>query len=304
LRILYEQAILPWLFAAHKVDVIFNPGFTAPMFALCPSVTVFHDLQHRRFPRFFRWWDLPFWRLLLWQSAASSTRLIAVSEATAQDMAGFMPRYSAKTSVVLHGVDMEFFGIGERRRTCMPEPYILAVSTLHPHKNLDRLLDAFSRFAMPGNGCTLIIAGLKGLAAERLEKQVSRLPRGRQAILTGWIPRDQLYRLFERASAFISPGLIEGFGLPVVEALAAGIPTACSNIAVFDPLVGDAAVRFDPESVAGIEKALEQITSDQDFRRRAAIAGPEQVRGFSWTRTAAMTMVELKKAAVSSSPEV
>src|SRR5271167_4755294 len=88
-RILWEQAALPFLAKRHSLDVLFNPGFTAPVFSGCPMVTVFHDLQHKRHPEYFRWFDLPFWNLLLWMSARQSRGLIAVSEATRDDLARY-----------------------------------------------------------------------------------------------------------------------------------------------------------------------------------------------------------------------
>jgi alpha-1,3-rhamnosyl/mannosyltransferase len=288
--------------SAYRVDVVFNPGFTAPLAARCPSVTVIHDLQHKRFPQFFRRRDLPFWNLLVWLAAERSDRLIAVSDATARDIAKYMHRHEAKTSLVPHGVDPEFHEIRVRRfesglgtAGTASFKYVLAVATSHPHKNLERLLEAFSAFVKTGRDYRLVVAGLKGFAARHLEKRGQELLGGR-VCFTGWIPRDRLYDLFANAAAFISPSLFEGFGLPVVEALAAGIPTACSAIPVYDSVSGSAAVRFNPLCVSEIAGALERITEDPDFRDRAANAGPEQARNFDWNRSAAMTLRELKRA--------
>src|ERR1700680_2556447 len=99
-RILWEQTVLPLEASRYKIDVLFNPGFTAPVLCSCPCVTVFHDLQHKRHPEHFRWFDLPFWRLLLWASAHRSRRLIAVSEATRVDLLHFY-RLKADRIVVI-----------------------------------------------------------------------------------------------------------------------------------------------------------------------------------------------------------
>jgi glycosyltransferase involved in cell wall biosynthesis len=299
LRIIYEQVVLPFLLSRHCVDVVLNPGFTAPVAARCPSVTVFHDLQHKTFPQFFRRRELPFWNLLLWLAAEVSSSLIAVSEATARDIGAYLPRHATKTCVVPHGVDPEFYRIGERRaRSSRPsDPYVLAVSTLHPHKNLERLLEAFRELVKSGSNHRLVIVGLKGLAAKRLENRARELLPSERVCFTGWIPRDRLYQFFENADAFISPSLFEGFGLPVVEALAAGIPAACSAIPVYYVTGGGAAVRFDPHSVSRMAAALRRVTTDSDFRAQAALAGPGQAGAFEWSRSAAMTLRELRKAA-------
>jgi len=298
-RIVWEQTFFPIRLRRDRIDVVLNPGFTAPLLSGRPSVTVFHDLQHKRHPEFFRWFDLPFWNLLLGLSVARSRAIIAVSEATARDLERYYPRAAAKTVVIRHGVDPEFFRIGDRRRAAGEpgEKYILIVSTLHPHKNLALVLEAFAAFRTSRPEFRLIVAGLRGFAAEQLESRRRELGLEDSVSFTGWIPRIDLYDLFERATACIAPSRFEGFGMPVVEALAAGIPAACSAIPPFDEIAGSAAARFDPGSVPAIAAAMELIVCDADFRRRAGTAGPEQARRFDWNETARLTLEELERAA-------
>jgi glycosyltransferase involved in cell wall biosynthesis len=255
-------------------------------------------MQHKRHPEFFRWFDRPFWNVLLCLAARRSRRLIAVSEATARDIARFFPWAANKAAVVPHGVDREFFRIGEMRREHpeLVDPYILAVSTLHPHKNIERLMDAFRIFRHSHGEFRLVVAGLKGFAADRLESRRRALGLEDSVVFTGWIPRSELYALFERASAFVAPALFEGFGMPVIEALAAGLPSACSAIAPFDPLADGVAARFDPLSVAQIAAAMEMIVTDSAFRSQAAASGPLRARPFYWQRTAELTLAELRSA--------
>ena len=137
-RILWEQTALP--FSARNFDVLFNPGFTAPFVSPCPQVTVFHDLQHKRHPEFFRWFDLPFWRALLYVSARRSQKLIAVSDATRLDLLKY---YGVDSTVAPHGVERAFFDMAAGRR---PDRFILCVSTLHPHKGIDTLVRALPNF--------------------------------------------------------------------------------------------------------------------------------------------------------------
>jgi glycosyltransferase involved in cell wall biosynthesis len=108
-RIVWEQTVLPLEASRYRLDVMFNPGFTAPLLAPCACVTVFHDLQHKRHPEHFRWFDLPFWRGLLWASAHRSRILIAVSQATRDDLAHFYPFTKGRVEVIHHGVDAAFF---------------------------------------------------------------------------------------------------------------------------------------------------------------------------------------------------
>src|SRR5579864_4458620 len=166
-RIAWEQTALPLAVAARHIDVLLNPGFTAPVACGCPQVTVFHDLQHKRHPEYFRWFDLPFWRFLLYWSAHLSTLLVADSEATLRDLEWFYRLPGSRIRVVPLGVDPKFFELARARS---PEPFLLSVSTLHPHKNLDRLLGAFAEFHRARPEFRLVIAGLRGFDAANLER--------------------------------------------------------------------------------------------------------------------------------------
>jgi glycosyltransferase involved in cell wall biosynthesis len=292
-RILFEQIRLPRMLAAHGIDVLLNPGFTAPLLARCPQVTVFHDLQHKKHPEFFRAWDLPFWNMLLAGSAACSSRLIAVSENTARDLAENFPRAAGKIATVPHGVDPEFFEIGGKKPAQSGRPFILVVSTLHPHKNLERTIEVFRQFRTTHPEYKLVIAGLKGFATAGLRDRVRTLGLSEDIEFTGWIPRGDLYALFNTASAFFAPSLFEGFGLPLVEALAAGIPSACSSIPPFRGIANGVACLFDPSSIEAMRNALEMVTGNEDFRSRAMIEGPARARHFDWDKAAEGTLREL-----------
>ena len=297
-RILYEQAMLPRLLRRDAIDVLLNAGFTCPLSFGGRSVTVFYDLQHKRHPEFFRWFDRPFWNLLLKASAVRSRGLIVISRATESDLVRYYPKAKNKTFVVPVGVDPEFFRIGERRNHAAPgERYLLTVSTLHPHKNLDRLLQAFAEFRRTRPEFRLVIAGLKGFATQTLEDRRRELGLEDSVRFTGWISRAELYLLFERANACIAPSEFEGFGMPLSEALAAGLPTACSTIEPFEEIAGDAAVRFAPESISEMIDAMTTVTSNADFRARARVAGPARAHLFDWPGSARRMLEVIEKAA-------
>jgi glycosyltransferase involved in cell wall biosynthesis len=292
-RILWEQIVLPLAIAGQHIDVLLNPGFTAAILCGCPQVTVFHDLQHKRHPEHFRWFDLPFWRFLLFWSAYVSHALIADSEATRADLLRFYRLPDDKIRVIPLGVEPTFFEIARARR---PEPILLTVSTLHPHKNLDRLLRAFAGFHRARPEFRLVIAGLRGFDAANLERLRQELGLTDHVEFTGWIPRDDLYALYARAFAFVYPSTFEGFGLPVLEALAAGVPSACSNIEPLSSTAGDAALRFDPEDEQALLDAMTRLVSDEGLRAHLAAAGPQRAAQFSWHTTARLTLDALVEA--------
>ncbi len=293
-RILWEQMALPLSAAAHKLDVLFNPGFTAPVFCPCPQVTVFHDLQHKRHPEYFRWFDLPFWRALLFSSAHRSKLLVAVSEATREDLHRFYRIPTDRVRVVPHGVDTAFFGL---HAVPAASPYLLAVSTLHPHKNLDGLLTAFSEFSRRHPEYCLVVAGLKGFHTAPLEELRDRLGLADRVTFTGWIPREDLYALFAGARAFVYPSRFEGFGMPILEALAAGLPTACANVEPMAGIAGGAALLFDPDDAAALAACLETLACNDTERERLRIAGPKRAAEFSWHAAAKATLAVLQEAA-------
>lgn len=292
-RILWEQTALPIQVKRLKIDVLLNPGFTAPVICTCPQVTVFHDLQHKRHPEYFRWFDLPFWRVLLFAAAHRSRRLIAVSEATREDLHRFYSLPTQKVSVVDHGVDPVFFAL---RNVPASPPYVLAVSTLHPHKNLDGLLRAFWRFTQRHAEYRLICAGLKGFHAEPLDALRKELALEQRVTFTGWIPREDLYALFAGAAAFVYPSRFEGFGMPIIEALAAGLPTACASVEPMAGIAGDAAVLFDPDDEDALHSALETICFDEPERRRLSGAGPLRAAQYTWEAAARKTLSVLEQA--------
>ena len=290
-RLLWEQTMLPVAVTRRQIDVLLNPGFTAPLLCGCPQVTVFHDLQHKRHPEYFRWFDRPFWDFFLYWSAMVSAAVVAVSGPTADDLRHWYRLPPGRVRTVLSGVDPHFFPLAAHRS---PEPFLLAVSTLHPHKNLDGLLRAFAAFSPGHPEYRLVVSGLHGFFSEELHALRERLQLGDKVEFPGWIPRDELYDLFRRASAFLYPSLFEGFGLPVLEALAAGVPTACSAVEPMDTLAGPAALKFDPRDPAAIAEAMHRLVADDALRQTLAAAGPLRAAQFSWRTTAEGVLAVLR----------
>jgi glycosyltransferase involved in cell wall biosynthesis len=293
MRILWEQTGLPLAAARVGLDVMFNPGFTAPLLCGCPQVTVFHDLQHKRHREYFRWFDLPFWEFFLYWSAHVSRLLLADSDATAGDLLKFYRLPERKVRVVRLGVDPIFFELAERRQ---PERFLLAVSTLHPHKNLDGLLRAFAAFRVSHPEFRLVVCGMHGFFTGPLHELRDFLRLGDSVEFPGWIPREELRELYRKAWAFVYPTLFEGFGLPILEALAAGVPSACSAIEPLAGIAGNAALQFDPRDQGAMVEAMRAIACDEELRRNLAEAGPRRAAQFSWKATAEATLESLLEA--------
>ena len=299
-RLLYEQVLVPAQARALRLDVLFNPGFTAPALCGCPCVTTFHDLQHKRHPEYFRFFDLPAWNFFLGLSARRSQRILAVSQATATDFRRFYPGVKSPIDITPLGARDAFFALRSPGHT--PEDFLLCVSTLHPHKNHVRLVRAFAKWRQESGSATrLVLAGMRGFAAKAVERSIAECQAASFVTITGWISDEELLALYRDARGFIFPSLFEGFGIPVVEALACGLPSAVSAIEPMRSHAGDAALSFNPLDEDAIANAIHRILTDAGLRAKLAEAGPRRAEEFRWRRTAQLTLESLITAAGSSS---
>jgi len=291
-RLVREQTALPLAAKRLSLDVLFNPGFTSPIVCPCPQVTVFHDLQHKRHPEYFRWFDLPAWNFFLFWSARVAKVILADSDATAVDLDRY---YGAgrKVRTVPLGVAPKFFAIAARR---VPEPFLLGVSTLHPHKNLDGLLRAFAMFREQRPEYRLVVTGLHGFFTDHLQALRSELGLAASVEFPGWIPEADLLDLYARANAFVYPSRFEGFGLPILEALAAGVPSACSRVEPMDSNAAGAALKFDPDNVSEMAGCIERLVTDAELRAHLTAEGPRRAAQFTWQATARATLDALSSA--------
>jgi glycosyltransferase involved in cell wall biosynthesis len=262
-RILYEQTAFLAALNARRLDVLLNGGYTAPLLCAVPMATVFFDLQYKVHPEYFTRLDLLAWRVLLPASARRSRRIIAISEAARDELERFYPFCTGRTDLVPHGIERRFTAMfAERKLARVRGSYLLAVSTLGPHKNYDGLLRAYARYRERRRDVPLVIAGIKGTQTEQLLALTRSLDLEDSVTFTGWVAREELYALYENALAFVYPSRFEGFGIPVLEALAAGIPTACSAIPSLIEIAGGCARFFDPDDVDDMVAAIGEITAE------------------------------------------
>ncbi|MFQ5811568.1 MAG: glycosyltransferase family 4 protein, partial [Anaerolineae bacterium] len=168
--------------------------------------------------------------------------------------------------------------------------YILFVGTLQPRKNLTRLIEAFSNLQYPISNIQLVIAGKRGWLYEKIFRRVEELNLEGTVLFPGYIAAEDLPALLYGARLFVFPSLYEGFGLPVLEALACGTPVVCSNASSLPEVAGDAALLVDPLDVEGLAAAMERVLGDEELRAELIERGFEQARKFSWERCARETL--------------
>jgi glycosyltransferase involved in cell wall biosynthesis len=227
-----------------------------------------------------------------------SAQLIAISQATADDLAARFPRTAGRTVVAPLAAAPTLAEGATALPPGVPEQggYVLAVGTLEPRKNLPRLVAAYRRLPAELQGAhPLVVTGRLGWDTGETVEALRSL--GDRAIQTGFVPDAQLALLYERCGLFAYPSLGEGFGLPVLEAMAAGAPVLTSDRSSLPEVGGDAAAYCDPTDVAAIAAALETLLRDEGRRDAMRDAGLARASEFSWDRTAAIVLDTLQRAA-------
>jgi glycosyltransferase involved in cell wall biosynthesis len=264
--------VLPRRAARDGVDVLHCPGHRGPLRSRVPLVLTIHDLAVLRHPETFNRWTRDYSRLLLPRLARSAQRVIAVSAFTARDAIELLGVDEERVRVIPHGVAASFTPEG----AAADGEYVLAVGTLEPRKNLDRLAEA-ARLA----GVELRIAGAPGW--------------GRVGVQSlGFVDDAELARLYRGAAALVYPSLYEGFGLPVLEAMATGTPVVTSAGSAPAELANGAAVLVDPLDAGAIAEGIQEA-----LRRREELraAGLDRARGFTWKAAAQATVDVYREAA-------
>jgi glycosyltransferase involved in cell wall biosynthesis len=287
-----KRPALPQSLASR--DIVHSPVVAAvpPAAPGQRLVVTVHDLAFLVHPELYqRAWRWQY-RAGLTRAVRSADALIAVSRHTAEDLARYTRVDRHKVHVVPLAASLPASGsdVAETlARLKVPEPYVLYVGTLEPRKNLVRLVRAYRRVAGLGARHSLVLTGPVGWHAQGLMRELAADAPGR-VVLTGSVSPEDLDAMYRGADLFVYPSLYEGFGLPVVEAMARGVPCIVSASSSLPEVAGEAALPVDPRSVAGLAEALERVLADEDLAARLRRAGLARAARFSWDRTARQTL--------------
>jgi len=295
---LREQIRVPWVLRRERPDVYHAPHYVLPAGVHCRSVVTIHDCIHLMFPQY-----LPnraafvYARASMWAAAHRSDRILTVSAASKRDILQLFNVSPEKVVVVYNAIDEHFSTEPSaehvarvRERYQLDHKFVLYVGNIKPHKNLVRLIEAFSRLRQDHDDLKLLIIG----------DEISKLPALRRAVhshklhkhvrFLGYLKDDTLTVLYRLASVFVFPSLYEGFGLPPLEAMASGTPVVTSNLSSLPEVTGDAAVLVDPYDVDSIVSGVRSVLDDpalaEDLRRK----GFKRSREFSWERSVEQTL--------------
>ena len=298
----WMQTRFAWELFRARPDKLFLPIQAAP--ACMPNsievTATIHDLAFRRYPETFprtHLWKLNF---MLETVVRRADKLIAVSESTKRDLLEFFPHISAdKIRVIHHGFDSEFFGIRVSEEALSeklssyylkPDKYILYVGALQPRKNLVRLIQAFEGMKQSMPEAKLVLAGEEAWLSQEIIDTWENSPVRDDIVLPGRVSFEDLRLLYQGARFFAFPSLYEGFGLPILEAFASGIPVLTADNSSLTEVAGDGALYCRAEDVADIREKLERLWRDDALRTDLIAKGTKRLEHFSWDACARETL--------------
>jgi glycosyltransferase involved in cell wall biosynthesis len=293
--VLGEQTLLPLMAARAKVDLVHSLASTAPLWGRFRRVVTVHDLIYARFPEAHAGLRERGMRVLVPAAARRSDRVIADSLSTRDDLLELLGLPAARIDVVPLGLGAvrraEPLAEGDVRGHLRLEGrrVVLSLSAKRPHKNLLALIGALARIPAAERPA-LVLAGYPTAHEAVLRARAQALDVDGDIRFPGWLSDAEVEGLWKVADAFVFPSLYEGFGLPVLEAMARGVPVACSDASSLPEVAGDAALLFDPHDEAAIASSLQRLLSERALAERLREAGRRRVREFTWQRTARATI--------------
>lgn len=287
---LWTHLRLGWELVLHPPDVLFVPSHVMPLICPVHAVVTVHDLGYLHYPEAHRPFDRRYLGWTTRRHARLAAAIIADSQATRGDLIRLYQTDPKRIFVVYPGRD-ESFGREEdpgavraiKARYGIHGDYLLYLGTLQPRKNLVRLVEAFACLQPRPAALQLVLAGQKGWLYDELLARVQSLGLADHVVFAGYVAEDDKAALLSGALALVYPSLYEGFGMPVLEAMACGTAVLTSNVSSLREVAGDAALMVDPLDVNAIAAGISRLITDADLRKALVERGHAQVRKFSWT---------------------
>lgn len=292
----WTQLRVSWEMLFYPVDVLFIPASALPLIHPKKSVVTIHDLAWLYFPETFTRFNRNFLKWSTRFAVARASGIIAVSEATKKDLLKEYKVEPRKVAVVHHGYEAERTAYSVERlegRQKLPEKFVLFLSTLQPRKNLERLIDAFAELKKenPELPHKLVVAGRPGWKYGGILEKINAHKDA--AVYLNHVSDDDRLSIMSKADLLVLPSLYEGFGMQILEAFAAGVPVAASNVSSLPEVAGEAAAYFDPLRTDEIKNAIKSVLLDRSFSDRLKEAGRRRLEHFSWEKCARETLAIL-----------
>jgi glycosyltransferase involved in cell wall biosynthesis len=290
-----EQVRVPMTLLREHIDLFHAPHYVLPPAIHCRSVVTIHDCIHLMFPQY-----LPgrlahaYAKLQLWTAAHRSDHILTVSEASKLDILRRFRIPADKVTVVYNAIDARLAREPADEevdrviaRYQLRDPFALYVGNIKPHKNLERLIEAFHQLRQESafEALKLVIIGDEISKYQGLRRAVHVHKLHKHVRFFGFVPLETLAVLYQLASVFVFPSLYEGFGLPPLEAMSFGTPVVTSNVSSLPEVVGDAALLVDPYSSASIADGMRRVLTDENLRAFLRERGMARAREYSWEQS-------------------
>ncbi len=302
-KALFTQWKLPGLCRELKVDVLHSLQFITPLRLACPRVVTVHDLAWKSYAGILQTSRRFYYDLLVPRSLKAAEAIVTNSESTAGDVRSFLPQLASRIHTTPFGTPSWVWQMADAGTRVPPQgdfpaqPYFLFVGTLEPRKNLERLLSAYELFvqeclaARKDNTTVpaLVLAGARGWNDSGLRRKIRHLQKSGRLVILDYCSVERLWYLYRLATGLVFPSLHEGFGFPILEAMAAGCPVMTSGRGAMREVAGDAATFVVPENEASICRGLHALAFDQDGNDRRRQLGLARARRWDWEKTAATT---------------
>ena len=299
---MWTQFALPFslLLDKNRPDVFFSPSHYAPRFSVVPTAISIMDLSYIHFPHLFTKHDL--YQLTNWTkySAKQAKKIFTISNFSRDDI---IKTYKKRPSDVVTtylgikpivGSESKVENMDElEKKFKITKPYILFVGTIQPRKNIAKLIEAIS--LLKNQEIQLVVVGKKGWLWEEILAAPEKFKVTDRVKFLDFVGNEDLPSLYKNAQCFVLPSLYEGFGLPVLEAMQFGCPVVTSNVSSLPEVGGDAVIYFDPESVDDMAEKIDKVISDEKLRAEMVEKGYNQVKKFSWEKTAKETLKVLEE---------
>jgi glycosyltransferase involved in cell wall biosynthesis len=297
---IYKHLSIPGdlLLSGRRID-FFHFLYNAPsLWMPCPFVVTVHDVSFRHVPNMISIKDRWSLNLQFHLRLRKANKIITVSQNSKDDIIKYYGIPENKIVVIYEGVDSSFRVIsdGEEKRAIaikynLPDKFILYVGTYLPHKNIDTLLRAYNRLRSHNRiSHALVLAGKKGRNFSLINSLINELGLNNDVRTIGYVPPEDLPYIYNLSSAFVFPSFYEGFGLPLLEAMACGIPVVASRASCLPEIGGDAAIYFSPKDSLELAEVLKKVIEDKAIRHNAITKGLRRIDNFSWRRMAEKTL--------------
>lgn len=298
-RIIWEQMIQP--FQLSDYDFYHAGAFVAPFLLNKPMLVTVYDLTFIRYPQRLTTARQLYLRAFTESTCKRAKRILAISHSTKQDLIDLLGIDSEKIDVTPLGYDPNIYKPlaqekieAFRKEKKLPERFWLFLGTLEPRKNLVTLIEAYAR--LPENErLPLVLAGGKGWLTEPIFAAIEKYGLSDAITTTGFVPTDEIALWYNSAELFVYPSVFEGFGLPVLEAMACGIPIITSNVSSLPEVAQDAGKTLAPHEVEIWTEALREAYHDSDWRKKSSQRGLQIAQTFTWEQTARLTLEAYQK---------